>query len=425
VVDLGDLALAAGDAQGALASYSQAIAAHATHPLAVAGAAEARLALGRDAEQSRREVAAVDADAGSAAPPRDRLRFELAAARVLAATGEAPAAAERLKKAAQSLGKSVKLSSALAEIHLANCTWDRAEAEAKRVVELSPKDPEGRVLLARARIGRRDFAGALAATEKVDSRPAHMQRAIARYERGEIEKAREELEKTQRDGKLTAEAAVWYALTDLALKRTDKATALLEKLTNGSNPPALAFLALGRVRAAEGKHDEAERAWRAAIGRDPRLPEAQSALGLFLLSTGRTAEAVEPLSRAVALDGFRFLERSALAEARVAAGDPGRARADLDLVLTARPKDADALRVLAAAWLAEKSFGEARRTADRAAAAAPKDPRPLLIGAKAALQLGERGEAKKLTDRALKLAPTGPAADEAKKLAAEATGRKK
>jgi predicted Zn-dependent protease len=425
VVDLGDLALAGGDPQAALASYAQAIAAHATHPLAVAGAAEARLALGKELELSKKELAAVDADAGSAPATKDRLRYEIAAARVMAATGDAPAAAERLKKAAQSLGKSVRLSTALAEIHLANCAWDRAESEAKRVVDLSPKDPDGRVLLARARIGRRDFQGALTATEKVDTRPAHLERAIARFERGEIDKAREELEKTQRDGKLTAEAAVWYALTDLALKRTDKAAALLEKLTAAAAPPARAFLALGHVRVAEGKPDEAEREWRKAVERDPRLPEAQAALGQHLLAAGKAAEAVEPLSRAVALDGFRFGDRIALAGARVASGDPVKARADLDLVLAARPKDPDALRVLATAWLAEKSWGEARRTADRAAAAAPKDPRPLVVAAKAALQIGERGEAKRLADKALKLAPAGPTAEEAKKIAAEAAGRKK
>lgn len=425
VVDLGDLALAAGDFEGALASYGQAIAAHPTHPRAVAGAAEARLALGRDLELSRTELAAVDADAGSAPPAKERLRYEIAAARVLAATGDGAAAGDRLKQAAATLGKSVRLSTALAEIYLSSRAWDRAEAEAKRVVELAPKELDGRVLLARARNGRRDFAGALATTEKVDTRPAHLQRAIARLERGEVEKAREELERTQREGKLTSEGAVWYALTDLALKRTDKASALLEKLTGAASPPAIAFVALGRVRIAEGKPEEAEKAFRAAVVRDASLPEAQSALGQQLLAAGKGGEAVEPLSRAVALDGFRTADRIALAEARVAAGDPERARADLDLVLTARPKDPDALRVLASAWLAGKSFGEARRTAERAAAAAPRDPRPLLIGARAALQIGERGEAKRLSERAAKLAPAGAAADEARKLAAEASGRKR
>jgi Tfp pilus assembly protein PilF len=425
VVDLGDLALAAGDFEGALASYGQAIAAHPTHPRAVAGAAEARLALGRDLELSRSELAAVDADAGSAPPAKERLRYEIAAARVLAATGDGAAAGDRLKKAAATLGKSVRLSMALTEIYLSNRAWDRAEAEAKRVVELAPKELDGRVLLARARNGRRDFAGALASTENVDTRPAHLQRAIARLERGEIDKARQELEKTQREGKLTSEGAVWYALTDLALKRTDKAASLLEKLTSAGSPPALAFVALGRVRIAEGKPAEAEKAFRAAVARDGALPEAQSALGQQLLAAGRGAEAVEPLSRAVALDGFRAGDRIALAEARVAAGEPERARADLDLVLTARPKDPDALRVLASAWLAGKSYGEARRAAERAAAAAPKDPRPLLIGARAALQIGERGEARKLSERAAKLAPPGAAADEARKLAAEASGRKR
>jgi tetratricopeptide (TPR) repeat protein len=424
VVDLGDLAQASGDLDGALASYTQAIAAHPTHPIAVAGAAEARLALGRDLETSKRELAAVDADPGSQAPPRQRLRYEIAAARVLAATGDAADGAERLRKAAQELGKSVELSVALAEIHLSGFAWDKAEAEAKRVVDVAPRNPAGRVLLARARIGKRDFAGALAATERADGRPAHLQRAIARFERGELEKAREELQQTQRDGKLTAEAATWYALTDLAAKRLDKASALLEKLTSAPSAPALSFVALGRVRAAEGRPEEAEKAWRAAVERDPRLPEAQSALGRHLLAAGRAADAIEPLSKAVALDGFRFADRTALAEAQLAAGDAKAAREALDLVIAARPRDPDALRVLAASWLGTSSFGEARRAADRAASAAPRDPRPLLIAAQALLKLGDRAGAKRYADRALKLA-SGPTAEEARRLQAEAMGRKR
>ena len=425
VVDLGDLAQSRGDTEGALASYVQAIAAHPTHPVAVAGAAEARLALGRDLEVSRKELAAVDADPGSAAPAKERLRYEIAASRLLAATGDAAGAAERLKKAAQSLGKSVRLSSALAEVHLADFAWDKAESEARRVVELDPKSPEGRVLLARARIGKRDFVGALATTEKAESRPAHLQRAIARYQRGEMPKARDELVKTQRDGKMSAEAAAWYALTDLALKRTDKAAALLEKLTAGSSAPAIAFVALGRVRAAEGKPEEAERAWRAATERDPRSPDALSALGLALLARDKAADAIEPLARAVALDGSRFADRVALAEAHLAGGDAKAASEDLDPVLAAKPRDPDALRVMAASWLATKSFGEARRAADRAAAAAPRDARPLVIAATASLQIGELANAKRYAARAARLDPKGPAGAEARKIAAEAGGKKR
>jgi tetratricopeptide (TPR) repeat protein len=309
-------------------------------------------------------------------------------------------------------------------VHLSNGSWDRAEAEAKRVVELAPKDPDGRVLLARARIGRRDYAGALAATERIDTRAAHLQRAIARYERGEIEAARAELELTLRDGRLTAEAAAWFALTEVALRRFEQADALLERLTGAPNPPAIAFLALGKLRAAEGKPEEAEKAWRAAVAREPRYAEAQAVLGHFLAAAGRNVEAVDPLARAVAADGSRTADRIALAEARVASGDPARARADLDLVLAGRPKDPDALRVLAQAWMGEKSWGEARKAAERASAVAPRDPRPLLVAARAVLQLGDRGEAKKFVDRAMRLGPTGASADEARKLLAEATGRK-
>ncbi|WP_242361765.1 M48 family metallopeptidase, partial [Anaeromyxobacter sp. SG17] len=96
LADLGDLALREGDADRALALYGAALGAHATHPRSVVGAAEARLALGRDLDASARELAAVEADPGSA-PPRDlRLRFQLVAARVEVARGEPAAAAARL-----------------------------------------------------------------------------------------------------------------------------------------------------------------------------------------------------------------------------------------------------------------------------------------------------------------------------------------
>jgi len=118
------------------------------------------------------------------------------------------------------------------------------------------------------------------------------------------------------------------------------------------------------------------------------------------------------------------LESDAVSPEAGVAGAPGsparRAEAEARLALAA------ALSVRQSAETSEhRSAREARRAADRAAGAAPKDPRPLVVGARAALQIGERGEAKRLADRALKLGAAGATADEARRIAAEAAGRRR
>lgn len=423
--DLGDAALAAGDAEGALATYAAVLSAHATHPRSVVGAAEARLALGRDVDAARAALAAVEADAGSA-PPRDlRLRFELAYARVLAATGDAPGAAARLARATQALGDSAPLAAALADVHLAARAWDRAEAAAARAVALAPRDEGAKVLLARARIGRGRLAEALAATEGADGRAVRVQRAIARYRLGQFAAARAELERTARDGRMPAEAAVWYALTDVAQGRAARGRALLEKLAATRSPPPLAHVALGRALEAEGRAADAEKAYRDAVTRDPRAPEAALALGDLLLRRGRAGDALPFLEQAVALDPADPEARRALGAARLAGGEPSAARADLDAVLLARPKDAAALRLLSAAWLAESQPTEARRAAERGLAVAPRDPSLLLAGARAALADGDRAVARALAERALKAGARGEDAAEARRLAATQTARRR
>jgi tetratricopeptide (TPR) repeat protein len=416
--DLGDLAVSAGDAEGALAYYAAALAAHPTHPRSAIGAAEARLALGRDLELSRRELDGVDADAGSA-PPRDvRLRFEIVRARVLAALGDSAAAAARLSRAAEREGESARLAAALAEVFLTSRSWAQAEASAARAVARDPKDVELRVLLARARIGRGRHAEALQATEGVDGRAVRLQRAIARYRLGQWAEARAELARTGREGKLPADAAVWYALVDVASGNAERALPLLERLVGATPPAPLASYAQGRALQALGRTGDAEAAYRAAWEREPLAPEGPAALGQLLLATGRPGAAIDPLERAAKLDPSDLATRRALGQARLAAGRPSAARADLDFVLLASPRDVAALRALSAAWLAEGQPREARLAADRAVAVAPRDPAVLLVGARAAAAAGDPSGARRLAARALKAGARGADRDEAKRLAA-------
>jgi predicted Zn-dependent protease len=424
VSDLADAALAAGDAEGALGLYASALAAHPTHPRSVVGAAEARLALERDLDVARKELAAVDADPASA-PPKDlRARFEITWARVLVATGEAAPAATRLQKAAEALGESAPLAAALAEVQLAARAWEKAEAAAARAVRLEPRELSHRLLLARARIGRGRFQEALNATEGHEGRAVRVQRAIARLRLGQYEKAREELERTAKEGKMPAEAAVWYALADVGSGRTERALPLLEKLATSQSPPPLVHVALGRAREASNDLDGAEEAYRAAASREPLLPEGHVALGRLLLARGRAAEAIPPLERAVKLDPADLGTRRALGEARLRAGQPSPARADLDFVIMAAPRDAVAHALVASAWLEEGQPAEGRRAAERAVELAPRDPRALAVAAKAALAAGDAQAARRYAERALKAGASGDDASDARRVLGEAKKRR-
>jgi tetratricopeptide (TPR) repeat protein len=416
--DLADLALRTGDTDRALTLYGAALGAHPTHPRSVVGAAEARLALGKDLDVAARELAAVDADPGSAPPQELRVRFELASARVAVARGEPAAAAARLARASEALGETAPLAAALAEAHLAARAWERAEGAAARAVELDPSEVSHRLLLARARLGRGKPAEALAALARADGRAVRIQRAIARLRLGQLGAARKELEATGRDGRMPAEAAVWYALTDVALGRAARARALLERLAQARTPPPLVHAALGRALEAEGNLAGAERAYRAAIEREPFAPEGPTGLGRVLVARGMAKDALAPLEDAVRLDPADLETRRALGEARLAAGLAGSARAELDAVLLARPNDVPALTLLSAAWLAQGEPREARRAADRAVTAAPRDARALLAAARAAQVAGDHADAKPLAARALKAGLTGSDAVEARMIAA-------
>ncbi|HET6439658.1 MAG TPA: tetratricopeptide repeat protein [Anaeromyxobacter sp.] len=421
--DLGDLARTAGDDEAALSYYGAALSAHPTHPRSVVGAAEVRLSLGRDLDRARADLEALSADPASVPPSDLRLRYEVVSARVLCALGDPTSAAARLARTAERLGDSALLASTAAEVYLSARAYDRAEAAAARAVAIAPGDTEARVLLARARIGRGRFAEALAATASVEGRAVWLQRAIARYRLGQILEARRELERTARDGKMPAEAAVWYARTEIKLGRAEQARALLEKLSASPSPPSLTSVALGEALEALRRPVEAEAAYRAAVEREPTAPEGHAALGGALLARGAAEEAVPELQAAVAADPSDLEARRTLGQARLATGQFALARAELDAVLLAHPADLDTLALLSAVWLKEGDPREARRAADRGLARAPVNPALLMAAARAALAQGDRSGARSLADRAVRAAGRGPEAPAARAVLVEARRR--
>ncbi len=89
-------------------------------------------------------------------------------------------------------------------------------------------------------------------------------------------------------------------------------------------------------------------------------------------------------------------------------------------MLLAAPRDAAALRLLSAAWLAEGQPAEAVRAAERAVGAAPADAAAQLAAAKAALAASDAAKARRHAERALKPGASGERAAEAKAVLAQA-----
>jgi Flp pilus assembly protein TadD len=417
LADLGDVYRERGDLEQALGYYRTALAAHATHPRSAIGAAEVRLALGRETAEALATLRAVEADPGSTPPIADRLRFELAYARALAAQGQRALAAERLDRANEKLGTRAELPAALAEIHMQAGAFDKAETEARRAVRFAPRESAWHVLLARAQNGRGRYRELLKDSEGADGREIRLYRGIARYELGDYRGARAELERSRRDGKMPAEAAAYVALCEYGLGREAQARALLEKLAGLEKPPAIAFVALGHLAAARGRADEAERDWRLAVEEDPSSVEAHCALGRLLARNGRAKEARASLEKAVALNPFHAEARLALGTALLAAGEAKAARDAFGAVLSEDPRSGAALRGLAAAHLADGHLPEARGAAERATSAEPKNPESWLAAARAALAQGDGAAVRRFAERAQKLAPKAASAVEARKLA--------
>jgi predicted Zn-dependent protease len=160
------------------------------------------------------------------------------------------------------------------------------------------------VVLARARLGLHRYKSAYDALQGVDGRPVWLARGLALAGLGQHAQARAALEKTVRNGKMPTEAATWYALSDLALGRSDAALALLDKLAAARTASAPVHAAHGRALLAVKRPEEAEAACRLAVERGPKLPDGPLCLGRVLLAGGKAEEAVAPLEQAVALDGY-------------------------------------------------------------------------------------------------------------------------
>ncbi len=298
------------------------------HPAAAVGAAEARLALGRELSAARALLEAVEADPDSAPAPAVRHRLDLAMARLLAVEGHAGAAQQRLATARQRRPEDAAVALTQAEVLAQLGDLDGAISAAEEAVRVAPDDPSRREPLSRLLLRRGRYAEVLAASEASPSRRLQLDRGIALALSGEPARALAELEATRRDGTMTAEAASWTALVEVALNRRSEAAALTNRLLALPAPPPAALLARARLDLARRDPASAERRLRAAMASDPQLLLARRELASLLVSQDRPDEAREVLRQALARSPWDDASRELLQRAerglarRIGGGSP-------------------------------------------------------------------------------------------------------
>jgi Flp pilus assembly protein TadD/4-amino-4-deoxy-L-arabinose transferase-like glycosyltransferase len=213
----------------------------------------------------------------------------------------------------------------------------------------------------------------------------------------------------------------------------------------------------GRLDEAQALLQEAEARMREAVTRSPDNPQALSNLGMLLVQSGRGAEAIEPLERAIALDGGDWRPLQNLGLALVDQGKVKRAQqlfgraqalASLDPVLPlaagmvlrqaraldlarghlerSRALDGDALPTLRELALVELAAGRpaaAEAVLRDALRVAPKGPSVNHMLGVALLEQGRNDDAVRQLEAASTLAPGNGAIQESLARARVAAGR--
>ncbi|NQW03857.1 MAG: tetratricopeptide repeat protein [Acidobacteria bacterium] len=223
---------------------------------------------------------------------------------------------------------------------------DAADAAARRISTLDATDPRGPLALAEARSARGDFRGAIATLEPLLA-AAREQPANGVYARVALELS-EALEKTGDFGRSVR------VLED-ARSRNDR------------NVDVLHALALAYVR--DDKADAAERVYRALLVLRPTDDVALNGLGYLLVEHGgNVIEAIELVTRALAIEPDNPSYLDSLGWAYVRQGKPEEGRPLLARASVARPADSLVWHHLAESLFQLKQYREAMQAWDRALA---------------------------------------------------------
>lgn len=302
-----------------------------------------------------------------------------------------------------------------------------AAHEARQVAAEDPRDATGHLLLSDALLELGDYEGAVAALEHAMERApdlrSYSRAAYLRWLHNDVEGALEMAEDAIKAGSRTPEPVAWchadlgvmlWHKGDLAgaERAAERALALVPGYA-----PALSLQA--RVRAAQGRVDEAIMLLRDVVARMPTAEELLQ-LGELLAGQGQTEQAAEALARAEKLAEHDplplalYYARHAI-QAERALALAGKAAAERGTIYT---HDALALALLRSGRIADAAGAMAR-----ALTLETPDARLYLHRGLIELAQGQRDAARASLDRANALSPHADprlAGELAQKLASEA-----
>jgi len=348
-------------------------------------------------------------------PRYGEARYKLAEA--YAGAGDLPNSAREYVRAAELLPDNLEANLKAAQFLMVGQQFDQARARAQRVVDIDPKNVQGRILLGSAIAGLKDYAGALKEIEEAirlapASGAGYTNRAALMLAQGKKDEAQQNFEKAveiepKAVGPRLALASYFWSVGSLPDAEKAIRGALDVDPASGVANRALAILLMGTGRA-----KQAEPYVKASV-KAAGTPEAELALADYYIDLGDTTNAKPILERLLAGEKTANAAGIKLGQMEYATGDHASAYKRIDTVLAKAPSNVDALNVKARWLLAERRAKEALVPAELAVKTDPKSAEAHFLLGTAKGTLGQTNEAKAEFGEVLKINPRAGAAQTA------------
>jgi len=390
----------------AMEAFKTALAADPQFVRAQMGVAEATAALG-DTEKALEQVQALLAN-GSVAAQAWALRGTILVGRGDFAGAEEALQAARKAPRQLTVRQEAAMLVTLTEVQLAKGDATAASATQQQLKEVAPEAPVTRLLGARISMSKQDYTAAVAELQRLvatatDFTPARFLLGVALMAQGNFAQSEAQLAQVVARAPENLEARKLLAQVRMRLDRPEAAIQALLPAQSADSGDAQVELMLGAARMQMGDLAAAlahlERTAASSSDRNVQLE-----LAATYLRAGQADRAIEVLQKIGPKPGdlrHSALLVTALANTRGVAA----ARAEVDRLLAAQPKEPGVLNLAAAFHAQQHEFDTARNLLERSAALDPKNTAPFLMRARVEALANDLPAARRALDQALGLDP--------------------